>query len=70
MTTENLATHLPPQGSAPVYRRLWRGYGPLMVVALLLILMALLVPTRSTEAPVDDAPASSSTADSGTEGAS
>lgn len=42
-------THIPPQGSAPVYRRLLRSYGPLAVVALLLMLMAALIPTMPTE---------------------
>lgn len=41
---------IPPQGTAPVYRRLLRGYGPLAVLALALMLMAALVPTMSTEA--------------------
>ncbi len=53
MQTENLAPHVPPQGTRTVYRRLWRGYGPLVVVALALILMALLVPTQDTEAPAE-----------------
>ncbi len=43
--------NIPPQGSAPVYRRLFRGYGPLALLALALMLMAALVPTMSTEAP-------------------
>lgn len=41
---------VPPQGTKPVYKRLLRGYGPIAVLALALILMAALVPTRSTEA--------------------
>lgn len=42
--------NIPPQGSAPVYRRLLRGYGPVAVLALILILVAALFPTMSTEA--------------------
>lgn len=42
--------NIPPQGSAPVYRRLLRGYGPVALLALALILIAALVPTMSTEA--------------------
>ncbi len=42
--------NIPPQGTAPVYKRLLRGYGPLAFLALALILMAVLVPTMSTEA--------------------
>ncbi|WP_436793286.1 hypothetical protein [Actinospongicola halichondriae] len=45
--------NIPPQGSAPVYRRLFRGYGPLALLALALMLMAALVPTLSTEAPAE-----------------
>ncbi len=44
------AANIPPQGTAPVYKRLLRGYGPLALLALALILMAVLVPTMSTEA--------------------
>lgn len=51
--------NIPPQGAAPVYKRLLRGYGPLAFLALALILMALLVPTMSTEAK----PATSTTGD-------
>ncbi|MFP5321352.1 MAG: ABC transporter substrate-binding protein [Acidimicrobiia bacterium] len=35
-----------PQGSFPVNGRLLRGYGPLAVFAVMLVLMALLVPTK------------------------
>lgn len=40
---------LPPQGSFPVTSRLLRGYGPLAVFAVLLMLMAALIPTRPPE---------------------
>jgi hypothetical protein len=36
-----------PQGSFPINGRLLRGYGPLAVLAVMLVLMALLVPTRA-----------------------
>ena len=42
--------NIPPQGSAPVYRRLLRGYGPVAFLALVLILVAVLFPTMSSEA--------------------
>lgn len=50
--TDNVTyqANIPPQGSAPVYKRLLRGYGPVAVLALVLILVAALVPTMSTEA--------------------
>lgn len=48
--------NIPPQGSAPVYRRLLRGYGPVALLALALILVAALVPTMSTEAPPEAPP--------------
>ena len=50
--TDNVTfeANVPPQGSAPVYKRLFRGYGPVAVLALLLILVAVLFPTMSTEA--------------------
>lgn len=44
---------IPPQGTKPVHKRLWRGYGPLAILALALMLMAALVPTMSEERPVD-----------------
>lgn len=47
--------NIPPQGNAPVYRRLLRGYGPLALLALALLLMAALVPTMSTEAEPEPA---------------
>ncbi len=37
---------LPPQGSFPVYGRLLRGYGPLAVLAIMLVLMAMLIPSK------------------------
>ena len=40
----------PPQGSFAVYSRLLRGYGPLAVLALMLILMAALIPTKAPDA--------------------
>ena len=40
----------PPQGSFAVTSRLLRGYGPLAVLAVLLILMAALIPTKAPEA--------------------
>lgn len=46
---------VPPQGTKPVYKRLWRGYGPLAILALALMLMAALVPTMSEERPAGDA---------------
>lgn len=52
--TDQLDAHIPPHGYRPVVRRLARSYGPLAVAALLLILMALLVPTRSTERAPED----------------
>lgn len=52
--------NVPPQGTKPVYKRLWRGYGPLAILALALMLMAALVPTMSEERPA---------AESGTDGA-
>lgn len=45
---ENLP--LPPQGSFPVTSRVLRGYGPLAVFAVILILMAALIPTRAPDA--------------------
>ncbi len=38
-----------PQGSFPVSSRLLRGYGPLAVLAVLLVLMAAFVPTRAPQ---------------------
>lgn len=66
MTTDQLAPHVPPHGSKPIYQRLWRGYGPLVVVAILLIAMALLVPTQDTPAPPEtsDPPATTEAVDS------
>ncbi|MDE0802493.1 MAG: hypothetical protein OSA99_04130 [Acidimicrobiales bacterium] len=52
---------IPPQGTKPVYKRLWRGYGPLAILALALMLMAALVPTMSEERPAGGA-------DTGTDG--
>lgn len=46
--------NVPPQGTKPVYKRLWRGYGPLAILALALMLMAALVPTMSEERPADE----------------
>lgn len=45
--------NIPPQGTKPVYKRLWRGYGPLAILALALMLMAALVPTMSEERPAE-----------------
>lgn len=61
-TTNNpeLAPHIPPQGSKPVYRRLLRGYGPIAALALALLLMAALVPTMDSE-EVDIEPATTTT---------
>lgn len=39
----------PPQGSFPVYNRLLRGYGPLAVAAVMLMIMAIFVPTKPPE---------------------
>jgi hypothetical protein len=39
----------PPQGSFAVYSRLLRGYGPLAVLAVMLILMAALIPTKAPD---------------------
>ncbi|MEY2468911.1 MAG: hypothetical protein QOF21_1609, partial [Actinomycetota bacterium] len=36
----------PPRGSFPVNQRVLRGYGPLAVLAALLVIMALLVPSK------------------------
>ena len=38
-----------PRGSFQVNQRLLRGYGPLAVLAVMLILMALLVPSKPTK---------------------
>lgn len=46
--------NIPPQGTKPVYKRLWRGYGPLAILALALMLMAALVPTMSEERPAGE----------------
>ena len=43
-------TALTPRGSFSVWQRLLRGYGPLAVLAALLLLMALLVPSKSPDA--------------------
>ena len=40
----------PPRGSFSVWHRLLRGYGPLAVLAILLLLMAVLVPSKSPDA--------------------
>jgi len=53
-----------PQGSFPVHNRLLRGYGPLAVLATMLVLMALLVPTKVPESQVS----SSDTIPSGGQG--
>jgi hypothetical protein len=42
----------PPQGSFAVTNRLLRGYGPLAVFAVLLVLMAALIPTKAPQAQV------------------
>jgi hypothetical protein len=41
-----------PRGSFSVWQRLLRGYGPLAVLAVLLLIMAVLVPTKSPDATV------------------
>ncbi|MEY2475626.1 MAG: hypothetical protein QOG87_941, partial [Actinomycetota bacterium] len=41
-----------PRGSFSVWQRLLRGYGPLAVLAVLLLVMAVLVPTKSPDATV------------------
>src|SRR3954447_3310229 len=46
-TTRTRTTPTPPRGSFSVSQRLLRGYGPLAVLIVLLMLMALLVPSKS-----------------------
>src|SRR4051812_47481417 len=46
-TTRTRPTSTPPRGSFIVSQRLLRGYGPLAVLIVLLMLMALLVPSKS-----------------------
>lgn len=55
MTTD-ADLHIPPQGTKPVYARLLRGYGPVALLALFLLLLATLVPTMDEQRPVDPEP--------------
>ncbi len=48
-TSNSTPKTAPPQGSFSVNSRLLRGYGPLAVFAVLLMLMAALIPTRAPE---------------------
>ena len=52
MATRSIPTTTPPRGAFSVWQRLLRGYGPLAVFAVLLLLMALLVPTKTPDAGV------------------
>src|SRR3954451_25458778 len=45
--TRRTTTSTPPRGSFSVSQRVLRGYGPLAVFAILMLLMAILVPSKS-----------------------
>lgn len=57
--------HVPPQGTKPVYARLLRGYGPVALLALFLLLLAALVPTMDEQRRVENEPAPTQTDDGG-----
>ncbi len=49
MATSQPPKKMPPQGAFPINSRILRGYGPLAVFALLLVLMAALIPSRAPD---------------------
>src|SRR3954447_18223880 len=63
--TPTTPTTTPPPGAFSVSQRLLRGYGPLAVFAILLLLMATLVPSKSPQnvSTTDDASLNSSPGD-------
>ena len=59
MATRTVPAGAAPRGAFSVWQRLFRGYGPLAVFAVLLLLMAILVPTKAPETVSTESPASS-----------
>src|SRR5688572_27897174 len=49
MAVHNAPSSTPPPGSFSVWQRVLRGYGPMAVPVVLLLLMAVLVPSKSQD---------------------